>query len=151
MFKRVVKFKHLSSFLSIRDRTSKFYPMLSYWLVLGNSILFIDSGFGVTEQRIALWIISVAESVQHLSKSVSELIATRKTQVSDSVHGSHASPAVGRHDFNQRWCLFFLFFFLKETDGNTKQLPLLRSSRSFFLCGFSELLSRSRSLLWQDG
>lgn len=115
--------------------------MLSHWFALGNSILFMDSSFWVTQQRIAFWIISASESVQNLSKSVDALIETRKHETRGSqvtrfrtrTHHAATSPSGDA----------FLFFFSKggsETDGNTKQLPLLRSSRSFFLCGFLEQL-----------
>lgn len=111
---------------------------------MGNSILFIDSSFWVTQQRIAFWIISASESVQNLSKSVDALIETRK-------HETRGSQVTRFRTRTHHWQLVaatstsgdFFFFFSKggsETDGNTKQLPLLRSSWSFFLCGFSEQL-----------
>lgn len=126
-----------------------FSSMHSYWSALGYSILFIDSRFGVTRQRIALWFSLVSESFQSLSKSVNKVVTT----------GNMGHKSVIRFRISNSWTPllqpavmdFFSFLFLKETDGNMKQLPLLRSSRSFFLCGFSEQLSGSCSLLWQDG
>lgn len=135
-----VKHKTLCKFYFLPPISS----MLSYWFLTGKLNFFYWLEFLSHSTKNCLlnhfsqWISPELKQVGQRVDRDEETWDTRKS--SDSVQDSHTSLAVGGRDFNKWWLFFFFSKGGSETDGNTKQLPLFRSSWSFFLCGFSEQL-----------